>query len=57
MVMSISLVGVILEARLWNAELEWNLFSISLIGTTIQDGGWRERRDVTSYPFFCLSSK
>ena len=55
--MLISLVGVMLKAGLWNAKVEWNLFLISLIGATIQDGGWRERRDVTSYPFFYISSK
>ena len=48
LLMSMSSLGgkVILDAKFKVAEVEKNLFPISLIGATMQDGGTRERRVV-----------
>jgi len=37
------------ELLIFEAEVEKNLFLVSLIGVTIQDGSKRERRSVTMY--------
>ena len=44
------------ELLMFEAEVEKNLFLVSLIGATIQDGGKRERRNVFCSAILILSS-
>jgi len=44
---------VMLSGEIVFAEERENLFPISFIGATIQDGGIRERRDVSYVPLHC----
>jgi len=52
-----SITEAMFELELLEAEVEKNLFLVSLIGTTIQDGGKRERRYVHHITLLCLSLK
>jgi len=43
-ILTLSITEAMFELELLEAEVEKNLFLVSLIGATIQDGGKRERR-------------
>jgi len=48
-IISMLRIKAMFELLIFEAEVEKNLFLVSLIGVTIQDGSKRERRSVTMY--------